>query len=258
LPSTPPARAWAGPPATSTAAVYRPRRAACSGGPRRPQRASTHLRLTLTSRSARSMAGMARLELERLCEEFEAPVPSPSGGSAAAAVAAIAASLVVMVGRGSPEWSDGPDAAVAAAALRDRLLALAGEDVEAVAVVLAASRIPSGSGSGDGQSELVRALVHASQVPLEIAERAADVAALAGSAAQEGKRPMRADAAAAAALAVAATQVALSIVGGNLTAPGLPLQEMERLSEAARLASERVGLSPQPLSHSGRESMWSK
>lgn len=194
------------------------------------------------------MAGMARLEMERLCEQFESPVPSPAGGSAAAAVAAIAASLVVMVGRGSPEWSEGNDAAASAAALRDRLLVLGGEDVEAVAAVLAASRSPSHSGLGDGQSDLVRALLCALQVPVEIAERAADVAELAAGAVQEGKRPMRADAAAAATLSAAAARVASSIASGNLAAlpPDCFPEEIARVREAVRMASERAGMSRQP------------
>jgi formiminotetrahydrofolate cyclodeaminase len=191
-------------------------------------------------------SGMARLEMYRLCAEFEAPVPSPAGGSAAAAVAAIAASLVVMVGRGSPDWSAGAEAAASADVLRDRLLALGGEDVEAVAAVVAASRDSPQPALHDDESELVRALLRASQVPLEIAEGAADVAALAAAAAHEGKRPMRADADAAAVLAAAATQVAASIVSGNLSAlpPGHAQEEIPRLLEAARLAAERASIRP--------------
>ena len=191
------------------------------------------------------MASMARLEMDLLCEAFEAPVPSPAGGSAAAAVAAIAASLVVMVGRGSPDWSEGAEAASAAVALRDRLLVLGGEDVEAVAAVLTASRATRQSEPGGGRPGLDKALLRASLVPLEIAERAAAVTALAARAAQEGKRPMRADAAAARVLAAAATQVASSIVSGNLAAvpPGHPHEEIPQLLEAARLAAERANTS---------------
>ncbi len=180
--------------------------------------------------------------MDLLCEAFGAPVPSPAGGSAAAAVAAIAASLIVMVGRGSPEWSEGAEAAAEAAVLRDRLLILGGEDVEAVAAVLAASRAARQSELGAVGPGLDEALLRASQVPLEIAERAADVAALASSAARDGKRPMRADADAARMLAAAATQVASSIVSGNLAAlpPGYPHEERGQLLEAARLVAERA------------------
>ena len=68
-----------------------------------------------------------------------------------------------------------------------------------------------------------------------------------GQEAQEGKRPMRPDAAAARVLAAAATQVASSIVSGNLAAvsPGHPHEEIPQLLEAARLAAERASTSGQ-------------
>ena len=184
---------------------------------------------------------MGRLEMDRLCEAFEAPVPSPAGGSAAAAVGAIAASLVAMVGRDSPGWPAGADATVAAVGLRDRLLALGGEDVEAVAAVLSAQRALA----ADGETQFGEAMVWASRVPLEIAECAAEVSVLAVDAAREGKRPMRADAEAAVFLARTATQVAVTIVAGNLGAPGMPAETAGRLGELALLASERAGIGPE-------------
>jgi formiminotetrahydrofolate cyclodeaminase len=145
---------------------------------------------------------------------LEAAAPSPAGGTAAAVVAAMAASLVVMVGRESPAWPDGVAATLDAAVLRDRLLALGTEDVHAFAAVLTASR-------DTGHSGLVEALVQASEVPLAIAERAADVAELAARAARDGKRPLRPDAEAAAILAEAATRAASLLVGVNVAAlPG--------------------------------------
>ena len=147
----------------------------------------------------------------------------------------MAASLVVMVGRESPGWPDGAAAAFDAATLRDRLLALGAEDVQAFAGVLTASR-DALSGA------LVEALVHASEVPLEIAERAADVAELAACAATEGKRPLRPDAEAAAILAEAATRAAALLVGVNIAA--LPGDGHEvtaaRLIEAAHAAQARA------------------
>ena len=53
------------------------------------------------------------------------------------------ASLLVMVGRGSPQWAAGLDASEAAVSLRARLLDAATEDVEAVGAVLAG---PAGVG----------------------------------------------------------------------------------------------------------------
>jgi formiminotetrahydrofolate cyclodeaminase len=186
---------------------------------------------------------MGWLGLGELCEGFEAPLPSPAGGSAAAASAAIAASLVVMVGRGSADWAGGSDAAVSAVGLRERLLALGAEDIEAVEAVLSTGR--GRIGSAEGGSGLVEALLWASRIPVEIAECAADVSLLAGAAMREGKRPMRADAEAALLLARAAVQVAVTIVAANLTAPSLPASEVERIGEAARLAAERAGIGPE-------------
>jgi formiminotetrahydrofolate cyclodeaminase len=177
--------------------------------------------------------------IDQLCKEFEAPVPSLCGGSAAAVVAAIAASLVVMVGRNSSGWPEGADAAASAEVRRERLLVLADEDVDVVGAVIAAA---NSRRRGEG-ADLVAALLRSSEVPLEIAERAAEVAVLARVAARDGKPPMRADAAAAATLAASAAAVAVSIVAGNLTAPQLGDSEHEvaRIREAARVALERAG-----------------
>lgn len=177
--------------------------------------------------------------VELLCEEFQAPFPSPCGGSAAAVVAAIAASLVVMIGRNSPEWPEGEDAAASAAVHRERLLSLADEDVEVVAAVIAAGR---GGQHDDGGSDLVAALLRSSEVPLEIAEHAAEIAVFARIAAREGNKRMRADVEAAASLASAAAEVAAAIVAGNLRAPQLPASDdrVQRLREAAGAASRRA------------------
>lgn len=179
--------------------------------------------------------------IDKLCEEFEAPVPSLCGGSAAAVVAAIAASLVVMVGRNSSAWAEGGETAASADRHRERLVALADEDVEVVASVIAAVRDDR---AGEGRADLVVALLRSSEVPLEIAERAAEVAVLARVAARAGKPPMRADAAAAATLAAAAAGVAVSIVAGNLTAPQLgdSKRDVARIREAASVALERAGV----------------
>lgn len=149
--------------------------------------------------------------LSTLLDGLEAAAPSPAGGTAAAVVAAMAASLVVMAGRQSPAWPDGAAVAADAERLRDRLLRLGAEDVQAFAAVLAAFR-----GSDAGAS--TAALVHASEVPLEIAECAADVATLAGRAAADGKRPLRPDAEAALILAEAAARAAALVVRVNATA----------------------------------------
>jgi formiminotetrahydrofolate cyclodeaminase len=146
-----------------------------------------------------------------LLDGLEAAAPSPAGGTAAAVVAAMAASLVVMAGRQSPAWPDGVAVAADAEKLRDRLLALGADDVQAFASVLATLRNADADASTD-------ALVHAAEVPLEIAERAADVAGLAARAAADGKSPLRPDAEAATILAEAAARAAALVVRVNATA----------------------------------------
>jgi methenyltetrahydrofolate cyclohydrolase len=182
---------------------------------------------------------MPRLPLDNLCAELEAPMPSAAGGSAAAACAAMAASLVVMVGQGSPDWPEAGAAGAAAEELRDQLLVLGGDDVEAVSALLAAI----GDKGAGADAELQEARLRAAAVPLAIAESAAEVAMLAREAAKRGRPSMRPDAAAAGSLAVTAARVARSIVGLNLAAfpKGEEPPEVERMRAAARAVSERIG-----------------
>lgn len=173
--------------------------------------------------------------LDELLAGLAAAAPSPAGGTAAAAVAAMAASLVVMVGRESPGWAAGADIAARATHLRDRLVALGAEDVQAFAAVLAASR-------ADDSGAFAKALVRASEVPLEIAERAADVAEIATRAATEGKRPMRPDAEVAGILAEAATRAATLLVRVNVRAlpAGSAGETAAQLLSAAQAAEDRA------------------
>ena len=173
--------------------------------------------------------------VDELLTGLAAAAPSPAGGTAAAVVAAMAASLVAMVGRESPAWPAGAETAARAARLCEQLVALGAEDVQAFAAVLTASR------AGDSDA-LAAALVHASEVPLQIAERAADVAEIATHAALEGKRPLRPDAEAAAILAEAATRAAALLVRVNVAAlPASSANETAaRLLNAAQTAEDRA------------------
>ena len=126
----------------------------------------------------------------------------------------MAASLIVMVGRGSPDWKDGAGVAAQARALRGRLVRLAADDTIAYATVLSALRAADGTAERD--FDLGRALIGAAEVPLQIAEAAADVAELAALAATEGKGTLRPDAAAAAALAEASARASAHLVDVNL------------------------------------------
>lgn len=178
----------------------------------------------------------------RFLDELEAPAPSASGGTAAAIVAAMSAAIVVMVGRGSPDWEDGPGVAAQARALRTRLVDLGAEDAEVYAGVLEVMRESEGASSEQRDFQLGRKLIAAAEVPLRIAEAAADVSELAALAASEGKAALRPDAAAAATLAEAAVRASAHLVDINLaTVPGDSRSDQAAaLSAAAEAARARA------------------
>jgi formiminotetrahydrofolate cyclodeaminase len=179
--------------------------------------------------------------IDRFLDELEAPAPSPCGGTAAAAAAAMAAALVTMVARGSRDWGDGAGIASQARALRSRLTTLGDDDAAAFEHVIVTMR--NGPGTLEQRDHaLGEALLHAADVPLQIAEAAADVAELAALAAAEGSPQLRPDATAAATLAEAAVRAATHLVEINLaTVPGdHHSQHAEMLAAAAAAARARA------------------
>ncbi len=173
-----------------------------------------------------SVAGLPIAQLQDILAESG---PGPAGGSAAALAATMAAGLVRLVARVSEDWPEAPGVAAQASALGDRSLALADEDHRVYARAMAELAAP------DRDATLGAALRHAAEVPLHIAETAADVTMLAALAAREGSETVRADAWAAAALAEAATTAAARLVHVNLATR--PEDELcARADEAARTA----------------------
>jgi formiminotetrahydrofolate cyclodeaminase len=158
--------------------------------------------------------------------------PAPGGGSAAAVTAALGAALVEMSARFSHDWADGPASAARAKELRERLAALAPRDAEAYEALLAARR--KGAGERDALSE-------ASEVPLQIAEAAVEVAELALRVAADGNPNLRSDATTGALIAEAAARAAASLVEVNLEgSPDDPRARRAReLTEAAARLSSR-------------------
>ncbi len=180
--------------------------------------------------------------LERLADG----TPAPGGGSAAAVTATFAASLVAMVARSSREsWPDAGAVAAQARKLQKRLAPLAQEDADAWLEALEALR-----GEGDGgrrDEDLEAKLARAAEIPLEIAETAADVAALAALAAELGDGTYRGDAAAAALLADAGARAAANLVAVNLgTKAGDERLRRARLSEEATAAAVSRALDAGP------------
>jgi formiminotetrahydrofolate cyclodeaminase len=180
-----------------------------------------------------SVAGIPVSQLQDVLAESG---PGPAGGSAAALAATMAAGLVRLVARVSDDWADAPGVAAQASALGDRALALADDDHRVYAMAELASP--------ERDTALGAALRRAAEVPLQIAETAADVAILASLAAEEGSETVRADAWAAAALAEAATVSAAKLVHVNLaTRREDPLRARADDASRAAASAREVALS---------------
>lgn len=154
------------------------------------------------------------------------PAPAPGGGAVAAITASMAAALVAMA------WPEnGDDLTV----LRMRAAALADEDAAACSAVSRARR--DGVPTAD-------ALTRASEVPLEIAATAADIAHRAAEIFLNGRRDTRGDAATALLLAEGATRSAAYLVEVNVTAGGGTRDLVDRARAhiaTARAARELAG-----------------
>lgn len=182
-----------------------------------------------------SVAGIPVSQLQDVLAESG---PGPAGGSAAALAATMAAGLVRLVARVSDDWADAPGVAAQASALGDRALALADDDHRVYARAMAELASP------ERDTALGAALRRAAEVPLQIAETAADVAILASLAAEEGSETVRADAWAAAALAEAATVSAAKLVHVNLaTRREDPLRARADDASRAAASAREVALS---------------
>jgi methenyltetrahydrofolate cyclohydrolase len=181
---------------------------------------------------------LASLPTGRLHDVLAESGPGPAGGSAAAIATTMAAGLVRLVARVSHEWDEAPGIAAQAAALGDRALVLADDDHRAYAHAVEQLRAPN------RDATLGIALRRAAEVPLRIAETAADVAALAALAARDGADAVRADAWAAAALAEAASVAAARLVHVNLsTRPDDILSTRAELAAGSATAAREVALS---------------
>jgi formiminotetrahydrofolate cyclodeaminase len=156
-----------------------------------------------------------RFGLATLIEALSSAAENPASGSAASAAAAFAAALVAKVAHGAGDEG----AAAQAELLAARLTGLAAEDADAYAAAVTALAQPRDSESHDFL--LGTTLRRAADVPLQIAESAADVASLAASLADSAPPDQHADAVGAALLAEGATRAAAHLVEINLAArPG--------------------------------------
>jgi formiminotetrahydrofolate cyclodeaminase len=141
----------------------------------------------------------------------------------------MAAALTAMAARRSTNvWAEAPGAVAQAEQLRRRAAPLAEATADAYAE--AAGMLEDARGR---DHELGLALSRAAEVPLLIAQLAADVAALAKDVAECGDPAVRADATAAALLAQAAARSAAHLVEINLGAGAEDLRVLSAQSLAA-------------------------
>jgi glutamate formiminotransferase/formiminotetrahydrofolate cyclodeaminase len=162
--------------------------------------------------------------LRHYLDAVAARTPAPGGGSVAAVAGAMAAALGEMVANltlpgGTPAHAD---AALAErrdrlTLLRETLLTAAVADEESYAAYRQAAALPRGSETerAERAAAMERALIAATDVPLEVARAAAEVAKIMESVAREGKPSVRSDAALGALLAEVALRGALLNVRGN-------------------------------------------
>jgi methenyltetrahydrofolate cyclohydrolase len=136
-----------------------------------------------------------------------ARTPAPASGSGSAVAGAIAASLAELAAR----FSDEHEAAGRLVALRTRLVELADEDAEAYTAYMSTK-------SDEDRDRTI-------DVPLAIAEAAAEVASLGRSIAEDGNPRVAGDAIAGAELAAAVARVGATLVEINLHGAGDPRLE---------------------------------
>jgi len=182
--------------------------------------------LVLENRLAAVMGGTAavgglRAGVEPFVEQLAAPTATPGGGSAAAAGAAMAAALAAMVAsmsRGKKAYlayeRELSDAIARLGQLREESKAAIDADAESFNVVMRAYK--QAKGSPDADRMIDAALKQATSVPLGVAERASEIAAIVEKLKPITNPNMKSDLTTAAALAHAAIAGATANVEINL------------------------------------------
>lgn len=185
------------------------------------------------------MTGLTRQPLVSLLEHVAAPTPAPGGGSSAACGCALGAALVEMAARIA---GDREAEAERLAALREKALELAEEELGSYEPVLEAQRLPRDDPDRPGR--VAEALARASQAPLAIAEAAGEVAELGAGVATSARPAVRGDAIAGVLLAEASAAAAAMLVQINLERRPGAEEMLGRAREAsARATAARVAVS---------------
>ena len=188
--------------------------------------------------SGKMAVGGLRAGVEPFVEQLAAPTATPGGGSASAAAGAMAAGLAHMVAamsRGKKNYlqydRELGEAIARLSQLREELKTAIDADAASYDSVVKAYKAAKDSSNGD--SAINAALRNATNVPLGVAERSAEVGRLAASLSSITNPKMASDLTVAAALSRAAVEGALANVDINLES----LTDQEFVSETRRRAA---------------------
>lgn len=160
--------------------------------------------------------GILALRVGELLDSVADRTPAPGGGAGAALAAALAAGLIAMAARFADEARLPADLVTRAEALRARATPLADADAAAYGRYLEAVRMPRDTDPDARRDAVQHALSEATDVPLTIAQIAAEVAALGEPLLLDGNPRLHGDAAAGVLLAAAAAEIAALLVATNL------------------------------------------
>ncbi len=181
--------------------------------------------------------GGLRAGVEPFVEQLAAPTATPGGGSASAAAGAMAAGLAQMVAgmsRGKKAYlqydRELGEAIARLSQLREELKAAIDADAASYDSVVKAYKAAKDSANGDGA--ISAALKNATNVPLGVAERSAEVGRITQSLKPITNPKMASDLTVAAALSRAAVEGALANVDINLES----LSDAEFVAETRRKA----------------------
>ena len=198
-------------------------------------------RLTAVMGGKMAVGGL-RAGVEPFIEQLAAPTATPGGGSAAAASAAMAAGLANMVAsmsRGKKAYvqyeSQLSEAIARLGQLREELKAAIDADSESYNSVMKAYKAAKESSNGD--AAINTALKQATSVPLGVAERAVEVAQIAGKLQPITNPNMKSDLTTAVALAKAALAGALANVEINLDS----MKDEDFVAKTKKRASALIG-----------------
>ena len=191
--------------------------------------------------SDKMAVGGLRAGIEPFVEGLAAPTPTPGGGSASAAAGAMAAALAHMVAsmsRGKKAYvqyeRELSDAIARLAQLREELKAAVDADAQSYNEVVKAYK--AAKDSGDGSGAINAALKNATSIPLSVAEKSKQVAALIESLKPITNPKMASDLTVGAALAKAAVAGGLANVEINLESLEDPSFVADVKKKAATLA----------------------